>query len=222
MKIKENLRQLPVLDKTMNLLRPDKQKKEALQSLVINNQLLDNGKTVWIDSCNYASTHTMHRLTPDPKLLERIEVARAFTPYQHYSLTENLIEKIDQNTSLIVLPAFDYLYNDDNQLYSGESKKMLGSAIEYIEDVSDQYNISVLMTDTGNYRDIIRDCMDEIITCSVTSMGARFQCSDFETLVYPDNGGLQTTLELWRRILEKTYESVSVEQTKSSEVGVYG
>lgn len=221
MEVKENLQQLPVLDEEINLLRSDKQRKEALQSLVINNQVLDDGDTVWIDACNYASTHIMHRLTPDPTLLESIQVARAFTQYQHYTLTENLLEKIDRDTSLVVLPAFDYLYDDD-QLYSGEGEEMVEFAMEYIEEVVDQYNVSVLMTDTGNYPSIIEDCVDEIVECRVTSMGARFQSSDFETLVYPANGGLQTTLELWRRILEQTYESVDMEETQLGEVGIYG
>ncbi len=214
------VQRLPSLCEGVNLLRPDKQKKEALASLVLDYLIRNKGKTVWIDSCNYASTHLMHRLTPDPRLLDKIEVARAFTPYQHFSLIENLIDKIDRDTSLVVAPVFDYLYSDSARW---EGKKMAMSAIEYIDDVVDQYNIPVLLTESGTYTSIIKDYIEETIECRTTSMGARFLGSNFETLVYPKNGGIQTTLELWRLILEKTY-NIDIHQKKQVKngVGVYG
>lgn len=67
----------------------------VLQSLVLGHALTTGGDVYWLDAANQANTASMSQLSPNPRVLDRITVARAFTPYQHHELARTLSTELD-------------------------------------------------------------------------------------------------------------------------------
>ena len=105
--------ELPTLDTGVTLLEPNGRTIGPLHTLVVDHVVLNRGPAYWIDTRGHARTQPLARLCSDRRLLDRIQVARAFTPFQHYSLVEHLSEHVVNDTSLLIVPAMDGLYRDD-------------------------------------------------------------------------------------------------------------
>ena len=203
MGVKER-RTLPTLKKGINILRTDMEGPEALHSMVINQILLFGGEAAWIDTGNMCSTHLMSGLSPTENLLDRITVARAFTPYQHFSLVERLPEMINRDTELLVVPLANLLYSED-VLNRREGRRLFLRAMEKLGRTAKQHSISVLMTEdpSRELRLPFRNAKE--LRCQETKMGVRFESENFQTLTYTGPGYIQTTLMLWELLLEQTY-----------------
>lgn len=197
------MRHLPTLRNGINLLDVPANGTGALQSLAMSHLITFGGEAVWVDSHNNASTHLMHRIAPQQEFLERINVARAFTAFQHYTLADNLPVDVARDTSLVVLPELNYLYDHDN-LMDGEGDDMLEHVMTTLQEVVQRYQIPVLMTTHDS--SFIESYADTTIQCRITDMGVFFESANFRTLVYPGNGYVQTTLELWRLIVEEQFK----------------
>ena len=158
---------------------------------------------VWLDSRGRASTRRMHDVAPSPRLLERIRVARAFTPFQHHRAVEHLPDALRPDDALLVLPAVDHFYRGED-LVDGEGRAMLADALDRVEALADERGVPVLATRAAAdpLGRLVRERADRRIACRATAMGPRFDAPDFETLVYPAGAGtVQTTLAFWRRTL---------------------
>lgn len=199
------------MKKGINVLRAGKNSSEALHSLVINQLLLFGGKAVWLDTGNMCSTHLFSRLTPSTSILDRVDVARAFTPYQHYSLSEKVSEIADRDTELLVVPLANHLY--DEMRNNEEGREMLFEAMKNIEKVGKKNSLAVLLTesDQTDLKLPLRD--PSVIECRRTDMGIRFRTDSFKTLTYTGPGYIQTTLMLWELLLKQT-----LQQTKTRKV----
>lgn len=195
--------EFPALDCGVRLLDTDERFVEALHALVLNHQLMHEGPTYWIDSRGHATTTSLARLAPTQRLLDRINIARGFTPFQHYSLIETLADRVDTSTSLVVVPVVDAPYRGDN-LHRGEPTAMLDDVLTRLDDIANACDLPVLVT-----RQIDDDLTEPVLTtaserivCERTRFGPRFRADDFETLVYPvGNGWFQTTLAYWQEVL---------------------
>ncbi len=203
MPVSDQLSRLPALRPGINLLRRDHPSQGAIQSLVLNEMIVQGGDAVWVDSHGNASTHAFNRIAPDERFLERIRVARAFTAYQHFSLTTQLLYQVDRKTAVTVLPEIDHFYAGD--LQPDEDTEMLEAALGTVEEVVARYRIPVLVSTAGRLTDTVTDHVDRVIDCRVTGEGVRFESDDFRTLVYRGNGYIQTTLELFRLLVHKQY-----------------
>ena len=197
-------RALPSLKKGINILRTDTDRAEALHSMVINQLLLFGGEAAWIDTGNMCSTHLMSGLSPTENLLDRITVARAFTPYQHFSLVEKLPEMIDRDTELLIVPLANVLYSED-VLNDREGRRMFLKAMEKIGRTAKQHDISVLMTEDPSREMRVPFINAKELRCQETKMGVRFESENFKTLTYTGPGYIQTTLMLWELLLKQTY-----------------
>ena len=190
-----------------------------LDSLVLNHLLLNEGDAIWVDSHGHATTHHLARLAPSPRLLERIEVARGFTPYQHYTLIERLTERTTGRTALLVVPWVDALYREGD-LNRGLPERMLETVATILKSVAADHEVPVLVT--RRYADDITAPFEAIasrtITYESTRFGPRFVGDEFETLVYPDGNMLQTTLAYWERILQFRYRAR--DRIRQEETGV--
>ncbi|MDY6761869.1 MAG: hypothetical protein SVY41_02375 [Candidatus Nanohaloarchaea archaeon] len=213
---------LPSLDTGITHLNTDTHATSVIQSLALNHLITYAGTARWIDSKGHARTDTMHRLAPNPRLLEKIQVARAFTPQQHLALIEHLTESVDEETTLIVLPDVNSFYADDD-LMTGKGEEMLHTALQTLHNVIEDNQVPALITtqrcgEALHY--VAESYADTTVSCRMTEHGPYFSSDTFETLVYPGNGYVQTTLTLFQALLRERYEQVSVED--GAEVVAHG
>ena len=120
----DDVPQLPQLEPGLTLLDGPERATGPLQSLVLDHVLLAEGEARWVDARGHAATTTLARIAPSRRTLDRIQVARAFTAFQHYSLVETLVETVTPETALVVAPAVNWFYATDD-LKAGEGAEML-------------------------------------------------------------------------------------------------
>ncbi len=200
---------------------------EALQALVLDHLLCHDGPAFWVDANGYATTTSMAQIAPSQRLLDRIHVARGFTAYQHYGAICDLpgaVNKFIQQTatntegrvqsscdespylpSLIVVPAIDSKYRDDDTLSGMQADTLQARTLARLVTYADSYEIPVLVTRTkiDAFAAPIATAANHHLECEQTQMGPRFIGEKFETFVYPvDHGYCQTTFAYWRHILK--------------------
>ncbi|WP_135855192.1 hypothetical protein [Halorussus salinus] len=212
--------ELPELQTGVRLLDVDGEERATapLQSLVLDHLLTNDGNAVWVDAAGHAVTQSLASLAPSGRTLGRIQVARGFTAHQHYALVRELREQVDEETSLVVCPAFDHCYREA-ETYADEGEDLFLRALATISRVADRHDVPVLVTRArqDGFSDPLAAAAAETIRCERTKLGPRFVGDDFETLVYPmDDGTVQTTLTFWRRVLEARVSASETATTGTS------
>lgn len=208
--------ELPALEPGIRLLEIEQGTTGPLHTLVVDHVSLNSGPAYWVDTYGHATTQPLAQLAPDRRLLERIQVARGFTPFQHYALVETITEEISDETSLLVFPALDGMYRDDS-LRAEEGTAMLVRILAQLAGLAREHDLPVLVTrsrDDG-FTAPIEKAAVETVECERTRLGPRFVAESFETLVYPiGHGQVQTTLAFWERILtarQPLYDTVEAD-----------
>lgn len=207
--------ELPTLDAGVSLLERDDRTTGALQSLVLDHALVDRGRAVWVDARGNGTTRPLARLAPSMRALDRVRIARAFTPWQHLSLLRDLPAELDDRTSIVVLPALDWFYRSED-LRRGEGKRLLADATTLVADLAAETDAPILLTRTEDdaFSSPLEDLADDCVACESTPFGPRFSGDDFETLVYPiDDGLVQTTLAFWSRVLADRHPALAASPT---------
>ena len=200
---------LPTLTDGVTLLDTDDRATGALQSLVLDHVLLSRGDAAWVDSCGNGTTRPMAELASSMRMLERIHIARAFTPWQHLSLLQDLPGELTEHTSLVVLPDVDAFYRTDD-VSTGEGARMLEDGVRRLTHLVDEWDVPVLITraEADQFSAPLADVATDTLHCELTKFGPRFSGEEFETLVFPVGGGLvQTTLTYWHRILAQRHSA---------------
>jgi hypothetical protein len=184
-----------------------------LQSLVLDHLLLEDGDAQWVDAKGHATTRPLARIAPSRRTLDRIWIARAFTPWQHYALVDDLGEVIGAEVSLLVVPAVDAMYRDD-ELWDGEGRELFLRSLAKVAQLGRDHDLPVLVTRTAadEFAAPIEAATDRTIGVEHTKFGPRFVGDDVETLVYPDgnHGMVQTTLDYWARVLRNRHPGSTV------------
>jgi len=204
MQTAQRVPELPTLDEEVYHLSADRNTRSILASLVVDHALLNDGPVYWVDARNHAATDPVAAVAPSQRVLDRIHVARGFTPYQHYSITETLLECASTNSpSLIVAPAIDSMYRES--MTGIDDRELLARTVARLAALQRAHACPVLLTTTKD--DEVTNPVDETVTtrlnCHQTPHGPRFVGEAFETLVYPvENGLVQTTLAYWQSIIE--------------------
>ncbi|GAB7009506.1 hypothetical protein [Halorubrum trueperi] len=198
----------PTLEPGVTLLDRDSQLGvEPLQALVLDHLLTTDGVASWVDAGGRARTSTLRELAPHRRYLNRIDVARGFTPYQHASLVDRLAGRIESSSvphTLVVTPALDALYRDTD-IARREATEQLLHALAILSEIAREHDIPVLVTRTrtDEFAEPIAAAATARISCEATRFGPRFSADSAETLVYPiTDGWVQTTLTFWQEILE--------------------
>lgn len=202
---------LPTLEAGCHLLETDDRATGALQSLAVDHLLLNEGATYWVDAAGHARADMLARIAPSNRLLDRIQVARGFTAYQHTALIDHLTACLDETTTLVVVPAIDALYRTDD-IRGPDATEMLRASVNSLAACSKEYDIPILLTctDRDALSSPVAEHVDKTIRCESTSFGPRFVSPDTETLVYPvSNGHVQTTLAFWQQVLSERASTVS-------------
>lgn len=197
--------ELPSLEPGISLLDIPSRDLAPLHSLVLDHLLVAGGTALWIDARNHGPSQLLATLAPSPRVLDRIQIARGFTAFQHAALVEHARDHLDADTGLIVAPALDSQYRDDD-VRGVEPRTMLLRTVARLARYAREFDVPVLVTRTAE------DHLSAPIAASAhrtlgverTQFGPRFMGEDFETLVYPGPGNrhVQTTLAFWERVLE--------------------
>ena len=191
--------ELPELDEGIHHLAVESDETGPLQSLALDHILTTGGEACWVDAQGRATTTTLARLAPDPRLLDRVHVARGFTAHQHHMLLERVKDAFSNGTTLLVCPAIDSLYRDAAHDDGG---RLFESALNQLTELASQHDLTVLVTVAQE--DAFTERLSKLsshLECTRTKFGPRFIGEDFETLVYPGDGYVQTTLAFWERVL---------------------
>jgi len=199
---------LPDLDPGVTLLSvADGRGLAALHSLVLDHLLTADGDALWVDAEGYATTTSLARLAPSRRLLDRIRVARGFTPYGHHAALDDLADAAREDApALVVAPAVDARYRDPDGLTDARAETLLARGLARLARLARERDLPVLLTRTGDddRGEAVARAADRRLRCEPTPLGPRFVGDDFETLVYPvaDGAYQQTTLAYWRRVLD--------------------
>ncbi|MFC6964531.1 hypothetical protein [Halocatena marina] len=213
--------ELPTLDPGLTLLEVDDRSTGALHSLVLDHVLLESGDAVWVDAHGHGTTQPLARIAPSLRLLKRIAIARAFTPWQHYSLLQALADECTTETNLLVLPAVDYFYRSED-CSDREGERLFTAGCSLITDLATTADVPIVLTRTADdaFTAPLMERVNTVIQCELTTFGPRFAGEDFETLVYPlADGTFQTTLAYWQRVLSARHPTLT---SATSEVSTHG
>lgn len=213
--------EFPTLDPGITLLSMDERATGALQSLVLDHLLLNPGEAYWVDARNNAVTTTLSQVAPSMRILDRIQVARAFTAFQHHSIVADLADVIDTSPSIIVLPDVDWFYTGDD-LARGEGTRMLEDVFGMLTDIAAELQVPVVVSSAadGEAGEPLPTAAETVIECTLTQFGPRFSGSEFETLMFDCGTGVQTTLAFWRRILHARHpQQISESAPEVSAIG---
>lgn len=194
--------ELPSLEAGLTLLEADGDR-TPLQTLAVDRLLVDSGHAVWVGTGRHCTTDSLAEIAPDRRVLDRIHVARGFTPYQHTALVDALAAQIDDDTAVVVLPDVDARYRGDD-VQGCDGQRMLTRVLAQVARVAREYAVPVLLTrsQADQFSAPVAAAAAETIEYRETTMGPRFVTDEFETLVYPLAGDwVQTTIAFWQEIL---------------------
>ena len=201
----ESVPELPSLDPGLQLLEYPGRDPAPLHSLVLDHLLVAGGTARWIDARNRGPSQLLASLAPSPRVLDRVRIARGFTAFQHAAIVEHAGEHLDPDTTIVVAPALDSQYRDDD-VRGVEPRALLLRTVARLARYAREYDVPVLVTRTDDDRlgAPIAAGARGTIEVERTRFGPRFSAADFETLVYPGPGNRhhQTTLAFWERVLE--------------------
>ena len=196
-----------------------------VQALLLDRVLGGDGPAFWVDGANSANTTRLRELAPADRVLDRVEVARAFTAHQHTALVDRLSGRLAarESPSVVVATGLDGMYRAAD--VDGEfAETMFVRAIASVARVARVHDVPVLVTRCreDDFSRPLRRSAKTHLRCRETPFGPRFAdaAGDAETLVYrADDGWLQTTLAYWREVLEhraRMHESAAVERAPAA------
>lgn len=93
------------------------------------------------------STYLLSDLSPSPRFLKDLRIARAFTVYQHHGLVRTLARTVNWRTALIVAPVVADIYRDDD-IADPEDRTYLAGTVRILHELGRTLDIPVLMTNS--------------------------------------------------------------------------
>lgn len=190
----------PALPPGVTWMIDDSNRSTAPHHLVLAQLDAGRGQVLWIDSRDVASTYALYAMAPTSDTLTSIQIARAWTAYQHYTLVRQLVKRATHRTRLIVLPHVCSLYRDDD-LAEKEADQLLRATLRIISALSDTLDVAILVTAPQTEHDAIDPCADHELQCEATEYGYTFTGDVFQTTVYHGTDWWQTTIPYWVELL---------------------
>lgn len=207
---------IPDLAAGVTLLKAPDRPVGPLGTLVLDHLLGAGGRARWVDAAGHAAAAHLAELAPEERLLERIDVARGFTAYQHQALLRAAVEDAGEET-LLVAPAIDAPYRED--VRGAEPRAMLLRGVARLARAAREAERPVLLsraTEDGLSAPLER-VADTILVLERTTFGPRFRSEASQTMVYPGDGSTaQTTLAYWTALLrarQSAHESAAAPTT---------
>lgn len=208
--------QLPTLEPGVSYLE-DGDAPGALYRLVGSHLTDAAGRAYWIDARNAACPETLREHTTR-RCTERIRVARAFTGFQHYELVRGLPKQVSQRTTLVVAPNVASLYADDN-MPDQDADAMLDATLELLSALATAVDAAVIVT-ADTCRERVRAAADRTLDAEQTRAGLRVEGPSFQTDVYWDDWGFQTTIPYWVDLFGAVGREGEPESVDSMALGV--
>ncbi|MFB6145502.1 MAG: hypothetical protein ABEJ99_03275 [Candidatus Nanohaloarchaea archaeon] len=216
------VQQLPQLETGINLL--ESQERTSFHRLALNHLLANPDEAYWVDSRNNSSTYALNQMAPEPEVLDRLRIARAFTAYQHYSLVEELIIQLDREVELVLMPFLTSLYEDD-EVNQAEAMELLERVVELLQEQVEEHGLTVLVSmpdcQSQEIYGMVNQAAGNVIEAESTDSGISFDSEGFESKVYPVDGTLQTTWGYWRDILGQNRTAEERFRERVEAVGTY-
>lgn len=200
--------QVPTLDSGVTYLDDDGAP-GALYHLVGRRLADAGGPAYWLDARNAASPEAIRPQAPE-RADRSLEIARAFTGYQHYELVRSLPAQVTPETTLVVVPNLVSLYAEDD-VPEYEADEMLAATLEIVSALADAVDAPVVLT-ASTRRDQVRAAADRTLDAERTRAGLRIEGQSFRTDLYWDDWGFQTTIPYWVDLLGAVDEGVAVER----------
>jgi len=202
---------LPALDPGVTLLDADADAAGAVQALTLDRILLAGGdgesEGYWIGDGRRARTDTLHEIAPSARVLDRLQVARAFTTDQHLQLLRTLGERLTAGAEPVVctLPGLDTHYRDGE--LARDDHEVFCRALAELRGLAREHDLTVLVTRSrrDEFTAPVERLADHRLEVTRTRFGPQFRDAERgtqETLVYDCGGGwVQTTLAYWQTVL---------------------
>lgn len=209
----------PALAPGITLLHRPSARSRALHEVVVSRLDRTGGRTLWVDARNNASTYSLYDRAADSRALEGIEIARAFTAYQHHTLVTRLVENVNRTTELIVVPCTASLYMDDD-VRGSVGTSLLDSSMAILREIATTFDVPVLVTTPSvdtQAECLVADWANREITAIETDHGLRFDGDGFETTVYWQDEYFQTTIQYWVDLFGCTCTESTVSESTVSE-----
>lgn len=190
---------LPDLEPGITLVRTPGPRSTVLHQFALQTARQVDGAVYWLDARNTVSTYALHNLADNHRLLRSIRLARAFTAHQHFTLIKRLINTVTAQTGCVVLPNASSLYRDDD-VPEHEATPLFDAIVTAVSEVATAYDIPVLVSDAGprdDFAERVAATADARYHAESTELGYRVVGEDFETTVYWDKTGWQTTIPYW-------------------------
>lgn len=167
--------------------------------LLVASELEKGGRCLWIDSENHSSTYKLAEAGGRQKL-ERVDIGRSFTPFQHHQLCQRIEKYIDNSTEIIALPAVNATY-EDGQIGKEEAEELLKDSLREVRKVAVDRGLKVVISNSskveGRLEYLTGVFSDRNLSVKETVHGIKFRSGDFRTMAYPGSGSIQTTIPLW-------------------------
>ncbi|WP_097378980.1 P-loop NTPase family protein [Natrinema ejinorense] len=203
------------LEPGTTLLNVPSPRSEIVHRLVCERLAADaaGGSAYWIDARSAASAHALYDCASSPRVLENLQVARAFTAYQHHSLVRDIARRAEPGTALLVAPNVAAPYRDDD-LAAWEREPLLAATLEILSELGAVLDCPVLVTsadsggEDGSADDAtaasgpVAEYADTTVDCVRTREGLRLERVDEgeatgATAGYWHGTQWQTTIPYW-------------------------
>jgi len=193
--VSQIIRTLPSLKTGINVVEASS--KTSIFPVLAGQELRFNGKAYWIDCADHASTYKISRSGPRD-LLDRVTVSRHYTPLQHYHAVQKAAEHLSKDFELLVLPEINLLY-ENGQLQDKEAEELFYRTVSTVEKYIDRYNLKVLtsISRPSNLSYLVEGASSNTVKVKETELGLKFSSNGFESRIFPEEHGLQTTLPLY-------------------------
>ncbi|WP_049926754.1 hypothetical protein [Halopiger goleimassiliensis] len=188
------------LEPGLTLLEVPSPRSTIVHRLVCDRLAADSGGTAyWIDARNAAATHALYDCASSPRVLEGLQIARAFTAYQHHSLVREVVRRAGPRTSVIVAPNATSLYHDAD-LPEWEREDLLAATRETLAELGRALEVPVLVTTAdADDAEYLAAVADDELACVRTREGRRLERQDGEAVTagYWHGRYWQTTIPYW-------------------------
>lgn len=176
--------------------------------LTIAQQAAERGHILWIDARDTASTYALYELADETRLLSGIQIARAWTAYQHHTLVRQLVERVSPRTRLLVLPNVCSLYRDSD-IDEPIADRLLKGSLETVAELVRVSSVPAILTAPPAERTVLAPFVDEMHIASEQEE--------------PRGDWMQTTIPYWVQQAGSRYATELVEcfpqQTRQTVLG---
>lgn len=151
----------------------------------------------WIDARNTASTHALYDCASSRRSLADLQIARAFTAYQHHSLVRQVAREASPETAMILAPNVADLYRDDD-IREWERENLFSATLRILRELGRSLDCHVIVTATeSETAERIEAVADQDVTCIHTREGIRFDGDGVSAIGYHHGAYWQTTIPYW-------------------------